>query len=430
MKVLNLTVRNFKRITNAEIAPGDRKIIKITGANMSGKSSLIDALKALTQGGKFRPARPIHDDAEEAEIIGEFGADKVEMTATLVCKPGQSDRLTIVPMRPGFTPQALMDYICGGKAFDPLEFSSMKPAEQFSMLRKIVTLKDSKGKPLDPVQIDFKNKQDYQSRAVLNARVKELDAKHKNITVPPGTPDKEVDVAAISKEWGTAVAHNSDIEVTRQRRADAITRAEKNKTLAAKKQEELKAALAQAVEDEKRFAAELKGLNAEKDKAPIDTKKLQEQIDKAGAINRAVADKRRRSELTAESKELDKQADALTATMAEREQEKIDALTRAKFPVKGLAFGDEEVLYKGLPFDQASQAEQIMVSVRIGMATNSELKIMYSKLGSLLDAKSWAALEKAVNESEWDGQLFAEIVDASGDVGIVMQDGEVLKVNE
>jgi len=429
MKALNVTIRNFKRITNAEITiPYGKKLIKITGENGSGKSSFIEALKSLTGGGKVRLARPIHDDAEEAEIIGEFGNDKVEMTATLLCRRGQSDKLTIVPLRAGYTPQALMDYLTGGKAFDPLEFSTMGKDKQFETLLRLVPLKDSKGKPLDLKQIAFLNTQDYNARKVLNASVRKLDAQHAAIACPPGTPDKEVDVSQLLLQLSDAAKLNTEIAVTQQRRTDAITRAERNAAIAVRKQEELRAALAQAEADQKRFEDEAKGLKAEKDKKPIDTTELQKKIDKASETNKAVAAKRRRLELTAESKKLDKEADALTAAMQLRDAEKIMALESAKFPVKGLTFGEEEVLFNGYPFDQISQALQIMVSVKIGMALNSEMKIMYSRFGGLLDKKRWAELEKVINESKWDGQLFIEEPDATDQVGIVMSDGHVQEV--
>jgi hypothetical protein len=66
-------------------------------------------------------------------------------------------------------------------------------------------------------------------------------------------------------------------------------------------------------------------------------------------------------------------------------------------PVEGLGFADSEdgpfVTLGAEPFDQASQAQKIRVSVAIAAAMNPKLRVARILDGSLLDARSWAALE-------------------------------------
>lgn len=322
MKVLSLKIKDFARITEANIKPSG-KIVKITGPNKAGKSSVLHALRSLIGGERSRPAVPIRSGASSSVVVAEFGQNgKTELTAALSCSP-EGNRLEVSPMRQGFGPQALMDHLGGGKAFDPIRFALADPKEQFSILQRIVPLKD-KGKPIDPVQLDFMNEQDYNKRTEFNRRVKELEAQH---------------------------------------------------------------------------------------------------------IAVMVLAKRIQSELTAEMKTLDKQADDLTDAMAARIEQKKKAMEHAKMPVRGLAFGNGEVLYNGQPLSQASQAEKIMLSVEIGTKINRELQVMMSDSASLLDQHSWKTLETALEKSKWDGQLWMEVVDTSGEVGIVMEDGKVAKVN-
>ena len=427
MKILRLKAENFKRLEVVEIKPTGQ-VVKISGPNKSGKSSVLDSIVAVLGGKANVPSKPVRSGNVKSTVTLDLGGKKVETTVTKVFREGHPDELLIVPMRQGFTAQKFLDSLVGAISFDPLHFAGLKPKEQFDILRRIVPLKDNKGNPLDPEQVDFQNGEDFKQRATLNRQVKSLESQHSAIEVPQDTPDKEIDVSSLAAQISKASEHNAGIQVAKQRRQDSINRTEKNISLATKKQEELKAALKQAEADEKRFRDELKKLNAENDAAPVDTSALQKKIDSAQEINRNVANKKRRKELTEESLKLTFQADDLTSAMEARTAAKMEALAKAKFPVPGLAFGSDEVLYGGLPFSQASTAEKLTVSIAIGMHMNAELKVMLIKEGTLLDEKSFAIVEKMAKN--WDGQIWCEVVSTSGDVGIVMQDGHVAAVNE
>jgi hypothetical protein len=82
------------------------------------------------------------------------------------------------------------------------------------------------------------------------------------------------------------------------------------------------------------------------------------------------------------------------------------------------------VTYRGLPFDQASSAEQLRVSVAIAMAAHPKLRVLRIKDGSLLDERSLAMLEEMAEAADY--QVWVERVDTSGAVGIVMEDGAIV----
>src|SRR3546814_14706996 len=63
---------------------------------------------------------------------------------------------------------------------------------------------------------------------------------------------------------------------------------------------------------------------------------------------------------------------------------KRQAIAKADMPVSGLGFGDGFITLNGLPFDQASTAEQIGASVGMGMAANPRLRVIMIREGSLL----------------------------------------------
>jgi hypothetical protein len=95
--------------------------------------------------------------------------------------------------------------------------------------------------------------------------------------------------------------------------------------------------------------------------------------------------------------------------------------------VPGLGFEEDAVTYNGLPFAQASDAEQIKVSIAMGMAGNPKLRVMRIKDGSLLDDDSMKVVEEMAVTNDF--QVFVEVVDTSGKVGVYLVDGEIAAID-
>ena len=92
-------------------------------------------------------------------------------------------------------------------------------------------------------------------------------------------------------------------------------------------------------------------------------------------------------------------------------------------PVDGIGFGDRQVLLNGLPFEQASGAEQLKASVAIAMASNPRLKVLRVRQGSDLDADSFSILTAMAEAADY--QVWIENVQSARDTAIVIEDGAV-----
>ena len=115
--------------------------------------------------------------------------------------------------------------------------------------------------------------------------------------------------------------------------------------------------------------------------------------------------------------------------MEAREQAKRDALANAKFPVDGLSFTENAILYKGLPLDQPGQAERIRISCAIAAALNSKLRVILIRDGNDLDDDGLAAVYEFAEIN--DMQIWLEVVGTSADgVGVVLEAGEVVADNQ
>lgn len=123
------------------------------------------------------------------------------------------------------------------------------------------------------------------------------------------------------------------------------------------------------------------------------------------------------------AEEYEEESRGLTAKLEAIKQYRQDLVQNAKFPVEGLDFAADGVLYKGLPFEQASEAEKLMVSFAIAAEQHPDLKVVTIDGAERLDSEYLALIHKMAEEK--DLQVWMTIVDNSGKVGIVIEDGEV-----
>jgi hypothetical protein len=112
-----------------------------------------------------------------------------------------------------------------------------------------------------------------------------------------------------------------------------------------------------------------------------------------------------------------------------------ELVAAAKFPVEGLGFGENGVTFQGLPFEQASSAEQLRVSVAMALglapARPDAIKVLLVRDASLLDPDSKKLIEDLAKQA--DAQLWLEEVTGTDEEdalvisegGVVMVDGTV-----
>lgn len=454
MKIISLTSENIKRLTAVEIRP-DGNLVQITGKNGQGKTSVLDSIWWALAGASHIQSVPIRQGATEARICLDMG--EIIVTRTFSAKDdGPTTRITVENAGGARypSPQKMLDGLVGALSFDPLAFTRMDRREQFETLRQFVP-------GVDFDAIDAANKVDFARRTEINRSAKVAAAAAERIDVPADLPDEPIDEAALLASMQAAAEQNADIE----RRLAA--RAQAREKIAANRQaiEELSSIVnneivkvsarisAEIAELEKQIArareretaeiaalradgktrgdalvAEADALQTKLDAAPalpdlVGLDDIRVGIERAKRVNAGIADRNRRDAFLAEACELEAQSKALTDAMAQRTAERDAAIASAKLPVPGLGFGDGAVLLDGLPFDQASDAQQLRVGVAIAMATNPKLRVIRVRDGSLLDEDALTLLAQLADEH--DCQVWLERVDSTGKVGFVLEDGHV-----
>ena len=401
MKIIQLQAENVKKLKAVSITP-EGNVIQITGPNGSGKTSVLDCIWYALAGTKEIPSQVVRRGSEQAVVRLDLG--EVIILRQFTEHGGTNLRVEASNGAKFSSPQKMLDSLLGELAFDPLAFTRMQPRAQLETLRGIVNLK------VDIDQLDTKISIAYDKRTEVNRRVTQLKSQIDAIRLPANLPES-ADVSALLRKLESAANKNTEI----------TTQAANLK----KKQDRLNELRKQARE----IADEISQCERALERVPelpelFDIGALRKQIEAARANNEVLAQVDNREKLKRELKCAESESDKLTRSIEASTDEKNDAISSAKMPVKGLSFGAGEVLFNKLPFTQASSAEQLRVSVAIAMAANPKLRIIRIQDGSLLDKDSMKILSEMAEDKDF--QVWIERVDISGKVGIVMEEGEIV----
>lgn len=441
IRVIRLEAQNVKRIRAVDITP-DGALVAITGRNEQGKSTVLDCLWWALAGAKNIQSVPIRTGESTAAIRLTLGTppDRVELVVERRFT-AKSSYLHVenADGSPFASPQMLLDRLLGALTFDPLAFTRMKPVEQFDQLRRAVKI------DLDFDALDRATQAEYARRTELQRQARDRAAQARGIPLPDDLPEQPIDTEALLDIIAEGDTNNAAIEAERAARAGrerdrafAVTSADRTAAevrAAQAKIAELEATIAalrqQIVADqetESRQRLHAQAIGAELAAlpplpAPVDTTATRAALRQAQTTNEWIAQRARSRAMAEEAEALQAQADQLTASMEARAQQRADAIAAARMPVEGLSLGDKCVIYQGLPFDQASLAVRIRVSLAIAMATGSELRVVRIVEGSALDSASMALVREMAEQHDF--QVWVEAMREDGKTGIVIEDGEV-----
>jgi len=405
-KIIRLEAENIKRLTAVRITPkGD--VIVLGGKNGAGKSSVLDAIMYALAGKRAVCEKPVRDGESKAKVTVDLGDYVVTRTFT----EAGGGTLTINGKDGSSlgSPQAVLDGIVGSLSFDPLSFLSSEPREQARILKDLAGLNFSKK--------DAERQKAYDERTAVGrdlARanaVAEKMAFHGDLEKPEDIGALKAMLSGASERAASAAKAKGDVESSRAR----LDRAEKALRSAQKEVKDATKALETAEEA-------VKGLEA----GTVSVQDIQAKIDAAEACERKRQENLAKERAQKEARELQAKVDALTKKIERIDQDKADAISEAKFPIKGLAVSDDGVLFNGVPFAQASFSARLKVSAAIGMALNPKLRVLLVREASMLDEESLGELLDMAEAN--DVQIWIERVGKGKEVGIVIEDGEISEI--
>lgn len=434
MNIVQLKAENVKRLSAVSITP-EGNVITVGGANGAGKSSVLDSIAYALGGKSLIPEEPIRRGETSAKVVVDLGDLIVTRTFSRIALDNGEERIDsklVVTNKDGAaypSPQAMIDKLLGELTFDPLEFAGHKPAIQRDTLRQLVNL--------DTSMIDEQHKEAYVSRTHFNRVAMTQKAQVEGMPHFEGVPEVETPLSAISEKLTAADEARAQLRAAENvlgalaRDMEAIERREVDLTRerdeAAKRLAELNSLIestkAEAVGAERKAKdqeARVKAMTA----ALPDTAALQAEIDEIEGVNFKVRANAARAAALAALDETKAKAKALDDKIVELAEAKGLMLQRVKYPVPGLGLTDDGVTFNDIPLNQASTAEQLRVSVAIGLALNPKLKVLLVRNGNALDSKSMKMVADMAQEA--GAQIWMErVAESSEGISVMIEDGHV-----
>ena len=401
MKIVQLTASNVKRLKAVEITP-DGTVQVIGGRNAQGKSSVLDAIWLALGGGRAakETTLPIRDGETQASVTLDLGDLIVTRSWT---QKGTTLKVTSKDGASYGSPQKMLDELVGRLSFDPLEFTRLSPREQRDALLDLVDL------DVDVDALDRERAELFAERTEVGRRGKAIG----DVQVDDDLPTEEQSAGELIARIRDAEHHNREVQAQKERLLRVNAEADDLALEIARLQDDLATAQQEAVEAKAFLKA-----NSEHDTTGLEADLAT--VEETNALIRANNAARKQAERKADMRQ---DYEILTKKLAELDEMKAQALAAARFPVDGLGFDDSGVTYQGVPFAQASSAEQIRVSLAMAMALNPKLRVLRIKDGSLLDAEAMSLIREQV--AERDFQLWIERVGDADEGAVIIEDGAV-----
>jgi len=379
VRLLGISIHDFKRIHVAEMRFEGDGLVPITGRNGEGKSSALDALAWAFGGPRAVPATtsPIRYGAKSADVVVETSTFRLERRQTA---SGNRFAMTGKDGTDIKSSQAALDAMYSALTFDPLAFARMKPAEQRAALISALGLED------ELAAIEVERKRAFDERTIAGRQLKASRVQFDALPTPdPFTPAEEVSAGELVAAIGLArEAHDAKGRIERQIDEDERQVQSWRGQIAA-----IEASIAELGERLSQSRAALTELPQAPDLAAI-----QKRLDTIEQTNRDARAAKAWRERRAELETAEQEHKALDAAVEGFDAARKQLIAGARLPVDGLEIHEDGLSLGGVPLGQASTAETIRLGCAVAVAQSPQLRVLRIAEGSLLDSETRAAIDE------------------------------------
>lgn len=420
MQIAHLKISNILGISELEFDAG--QFNEISGRNGQGKTSVLEAIKSVVQGG--HDATLLRNGADKGEVVLVLD-DNTEIRKRITPKSSPVDVVKdgAKVSRPADAIKALIDSL----SVNPVEFLTARKQDRVKVLLEAMPIQvDAEkltaisGVPVKATEgvhglhvIELVRKQVYDDRTGTNRAVKEKDATINQLRL--AMPDAPAGVDGSEDELRAQVAEaDAALEAEKERirtKLDGIKSDNQTKidAIRAKAQADIDAIKAAAVAEVEAIQAAEREIES---KAGLQREKtIQKHTDAVAPLNQAIASivanrgahaKREQAletikQMEKELEDLTLDAAAQTKALADIDAYKSELL--ASLPIPGVEVIDGEVFRGGVPFDRLNTAQQVDVAVEIAKLRAGDLGVCCVDGLELLDSAAFEAFRKRAIES-------------------------------
>jgi len=420
MQISHIKISSLLGIDELELSP--KGFTQISGPNGTGKTSVLEAIKAAT--GCGHDATLLRKGAEKGEVVLVLD-DGMEISKTVTASGSTTSvkRDGKKQPRPAETIKALTDSL----SVNPVDFLLAPKKDRVKALLEAMPL-EADTEHLSQIAgfevkaaaglhalhvINQVHEKIYDERTGTNRAVREKanTIAQLEAAVPPAPDGVEGDEESLQEQvreaedarditLGKISTKLDGIKTKAQADIDAI-RAETQRLIDEAKasgQAKVDAVNAELAELSAKAATARENATA---KCATATAPLNTQL-QVIRNDREAAGRRKQTLETIEAmrtehEQLKIEADRLTLALADIEQYKSDLL--AALPIPGLEVKDGEILRDGVPFDRLNTAQQVDVAVELAKLRAADLGVVCVDGLELLDAESLAAFKASALES-------------------------------
>ena len=449
MKIIKLIAENVKKLKAVEINPKGN-IIKISGENEAGKSSVLDSIfyALCWKEASKEVKRPIRDGQSEAQVQVFLQKDEDDnwnlvepsqveevgdIQKIIVTRKWSSNDKTYLKIETedGFkfsSPQLLLDTLVEELSYDPFRFIRMSPKEQIDKMFKLIKFEQ------DPRVLDEKRAEIYQERTLVNRESAKLEGQLDGFK--PEIPDdnypaKEVTSESILvklREAREKQNENDNLRNSLQAKLKDFqtkrTEIQEMENQITELQNKLKVKIEECRELSKDGIVLKKTVSELKDP---DIEGIENQLQKVEEHNKRYELKKKYETVKTEYKESVKRSTVLSDAIKKIDDKKEEIMSSIKFPIKGLNFDEYGVTYQSIPLQQCSRTQQLKIAIAIGISMKPKLRIIRILDGALLTEKNMSVIEEMAENKDF--QVWIEVA-SDEKIGIHIVDGEVESRND
>lgn len=430
MHISHIRIRNILGIAEYDFAPG-RGFTEISGKNGQGKTTILEAVKAIAKGG--HDATLLTAGAEDGEIV--YVLDNgMEIAKTITeTKTDISVRLPGSKKKEA-APAAIVGSLVDQLSNNPVELLRAKPKERVKVLLESMPIDVDTNRLTEIVGFDVVAKPgvhglyviDEVRSQVFSARTgtnRALDEKKKTIkqlrdVVPEGVGEVGGSEDVLEAQLGEIdVAKNAElarIETKLQGvRSESAARVDDIKAKAEQSIEDLRQQIASIqeqcaadVEAERAALQETEGRAGTQrqrtlDKHAADRAPIHAQLS-AIRTNRDAAAKREQALETIETMEVEAQtlkeeSEAQTAALEQIDAYKLELL--ATLPIPGIEVRGEQLYRDGVPLDRLNTQQQVDIAIEVAKLRAGKLGVVCVDGLELMDDEHYQAFQQKALES-------------------------------